>query len=106
MEDFSIMYQILKALHKAMDFDGLSLEDISAERFHIKEPRWRAIMKMLCDNGFIEGVKFTYTADGAPIINGNTARITLQGLEYLEENSMMKKAYYTLKGLKEVIPGI
>lgn len=29
-----------------------------------------------------------------------------KGLEYLEENSFMKKAENTLKAVKEIIPGI
>ena len=32
--------------------------------------------------------------------------ITLKGLEYLEENSLMKKAANLAKGIKETIPGL
>lgn len=32
--------------------------------------------------------------------------ITLQGLEYLQENSLMKKAAAFVKGVKEIVPGI
>ena len=32
--------------------------------------------------------------------------ITLQGLEYLQENSLMKKAAAFAKGVKEIVPGI
>lgn len=31
-------------------------------------------------------------------------RLTLKGLEYLEENSLMKRAYRAAKGIKELIP--
>ncbi|WP_260312134.1 YjcQ family protein [Lactococcus lactis] len=31
--------------------------------------------------------------------------MTIKGIEYLDENSMMKKAYKTLKELKDWIPG-
>ena len=32
--------------------------------------------------------------------------ITLKGLEYLQENSMMQKIYKTTKGIKDVVPAI
>ena len=32
--------------------------------------------------------------------------ITLNGLEYLQENSMMQKIYKTMKGIKDVVPAI
>lgn len=32
--------------------------------------------------------------------------ITLKGLEYLQENSMMQKIYKTMKGIKDVVPAI
>ena len=33
-------------------------------------------------------------------------RITMKGMEYLEENSMMQKASRLLCGSKEIVPGI
>lgn len=32
--------------------------------------------------------------------------ITLKGLEYLQENSMMQKIYKTMEGIKDVVPAI
>lgn len=32
--------------------------------------------------------------------------ITLKGLEYLNDNTFMKKAANALKGIKDVIPGL
>jgi hypothetical protein len=61
---------------------------------------------------FINFNKFTYL-QGVSIINslGRThlgikiadIRITLKGLEYLEENSLMKKAAHLIKGVTEII---
>lgn len=33
-------------------------------------------------------------------------QITLKGLEYLQENSVMKKIYKTVSGIEEVTPGM
>lgn len=32
--------------------------------------------------------------------------ITLAGVEYLQENSMMKKVHEALKNIKDIVPGI
>lgn len=43
---------------------------------------------------------------GATRINASDVRITLKGLEYLQENSMMKKVYNAVKGIKDITPGL
>ena len=40
------------------------------------------------------------------ILHLEQSRITLKGLEYLQENSMMKKAAAFLKTIKETVPCI
>lgn len=106
MDNFKILYQILRTMEAALDKEDLNLEDISAERFHISENRWCRLMKMLIDSGYIEGMRIRYAADGKLMILISNPAITLKGLEYLEENTMMKKAYKVLKGIKDVTPGI
>lgn len=62
-------------------------------------------MKMMIEEGLIEGVR-CIEPDGQPVplIRMYHPAITLKGLEYLEENSMMKKAAGIVKGIKETIP--
>lgn len=33
-------------------------------------------------------------------------KITLKGLEYLQENSIMRKIYRTAQGIKDITPGL
>lgn len=106
MDNFVIIYRILKILEKSMDFEGLDIVSISAERLGVTQNRWQAIFKMLLDNGYVEGMQVYGSADGSISITCDTPRITLKGLEYLEENSMMKKAYRLAKGIKDITPGI
>ncbi|MBD5808221.1 hypothetical protein DSD27_03480, partial [Limosilactobacillus fermentum] len=44
----------------------------------------------LSDHNYIEGVTFTHTKEGV-LYSFQDARITIEGLEYLAENSMMQK---------------
>ena len=47
MDNFSVIYKILKKLEKAMDLDEFSIDDVSAEVLKISESRWAAIKEML-----------------------------------------------------------
>lgn len=106
MDNFKILYKILHTLEIAMDSEQFDMSEISHERFGITEARWCQLIKMLIDNGYIEGITLKYTLDGEPILGVTRPAITLKGLEYLEENSMMKKAYRLIKGIKEVTSGM
>ncbi len=107
MDNFKIIYKILKILEKYMDYESVPSELISHDVFEISKERWSRILKMMIDTGLIGGIR-CIEADGStvPIIKLYNPSITLKGLEYLEENSMMKKAAELVKGIKETIPGL
>ncbi|MBE6083216.1 MAG: hypothetical protein E7205_11090 [Tissierellaceae bacterium] len=54
MDNFKIIYKILKTLEKAMDYDEFDARLISAETLGVSQNRWEAIMVMLQDEGYIE----------------------------------------------------
>ena len=108
MDNFTIIYKILKALEKAMDYEEFDVSGISAERLGISRPRWEKILIMLAKEGYIEGVFYDRSLiDYSPrICEPIQPVITLKGLEYLNENSIMKKVAKTIKGMKDMIPGM
>lgn len=105
MDNFKIIYKILRETEKNMGNEKFSVESISAKRLDIPYERWEQIMIMLSDNGYITGIvttrnledKFRHIAE--PIYPS----ITLHGLEYLAENSFMAKAKEALKVVGEII---
>ncbi|SCL85076.1 YjcQ family protein [Sporanaerobacter sp. PP17-6a] len=103
MDNFKIIYKILKTLEKAMDYDEFDARLISAETLGVSQNRWEAIMVMLQDEGYIEGISYVKSMGmrGVKLID---LKITLKGLEYLEENSFMKKAANLAKGIADLIP--
>ena len=103
MEQFKIIYKILKILCTGMEYEEFDNTWISAEALGVSVAMWEAIMKMLVDNDYIEGVIATEEMYGNFAIKLIHPRITLKGLEYLEDNSMMKKAAKTAKGIIDVI---
>lgn len=103
MEQFKIIYKILKILCSGMECEEFDNAWISAEALGVSVAMWEAIMKMLVDNDYIEGVIATEEMYGNFGIKLIHPRITLKGLEYLEDNSMMKKAANLAKGIADLI---
>ena len=103
MDNFKVIYKILKVLEKAMDVDELDTSLISSEALGITQRRWCAIIEMLAYNEYVKGVGIVKTL-GYETIKINNIKITLKGLEYLDENSLMKKAANLAKGIADIIP--
>ena len=104
MDNFKIIYHILHYLEKAMDYDEVDMERISAATLKLSEQRWTIIMEMLITEGYINGMNVKRTFDDDVILSVSNPRITLKGLEYLQENSLMKKAADIAKGIADCIP--
>lgn len=105
MDNFRIIYLILRYLEKAMDYDEVDVDRISAGTLKITEQWWLSLMEMIAAEGYVDGVSVKRSADGDVAVTLSSSRITLKGLEYLQENSMMKKAADLAKGIAERIPG-
>ena len=95
MKNAVLVYKILKYLYECLkksvpvDMDKLRPE---TKDFPIKEPYWEYIWDKLISGGYVEG------AGTNPILGGDLGlyftdrlAITPKGIEYLQENSMMKK---------------
>lgn len=108
MDNFTVIYKILKELEQAMDYDEFDVKKISHTRLNVSYQRWEKIMIMLSKSGYIEGVIYDQCGGdySSHIEEPITPMITLKGLEYLSDNSLMKRAANVLKGIKESIPGL
>ena len=104
-EDFRTIYKILSILQKSMDYEVVDIRRLSVDNLGITEPKRKALLGMLLKNGYVEGFQvIQYIGDPTPSIEGlEGIRITLKGLEYLEENSLMLKAAKLAKGIAEVL---
>lgn len=103
MEDFRIIYRILNFLQQSMDFEEFDREGFNAQRFGTNENRFHALLIQLQNAGYIEELNIVQYIRQPKHIE---PKITLKGLEYLEENSLMKQCAALAKGIKEVIPGL
>ena len=107
MDDFRIIYKILRILQKAMDLEEFDRSSISAEALGLSVPKWNRLMTMLLKEGYVSGGEvWTAMECGYPQVTLTRPELTLKGLEYLEENGLMKKAANLAKGIKDTIPGL
>ena len=104
MEHFKTVYRILNFLKKSEQFDEFDDDSFSAAYFKLTDRQWASTLERLIDDGHVKGVSIKYGADGYTIISTSTPRITTKGLEYLEENSLMRKAAKLAKGIREILP--
>ena len=104
--NFKVIYRILNELEKSMDEDKIEENKINQNALDITENRWRQIMRMLAEEGYIKGLIISPYENSFIIANLEGAKITLKGLEYLSENSIMKKIANGIKEAKDIIPGI
>lgn len=103
---FKTIYTLLNRLEKALDYEDKDFnaeEQIGHEVLGITQTRWRSYIEMLEQAGYISGVKVKSFTDGSSYLDISSARITLQGLQYLAENTMMTRAYHALKDIKGFI---
>lgn len=104
MNDFKIIYRILKYLRDSMDFEEFDSESFTAETFGTNENRFNALLVELQESGYIKGLTIKrMLREPLKPFPPITPRITLKGLEYLNENGVMKKAANMAKGITEVI---
>ena len=104
MNNFTVIYKILSALEKSMDFENFDAEQISPEKLGITKERRDKLLVEMQREGYITGIAIKKWISSPAHIELDSPCITIKGLEYLAENSMMKKACATLKGIAELIP--
>lgn len=108
MDNFAIIYRILKYLEENMGEEWREIEKISYTTLGISFLRWESILCMMQEEGYIKGIVMEQTmSDDSPhIVIPIRPKITIRGLEYLSENGIMKKIANTLKNVKDSIPGL
>ena len=100
---FKTIYTLLNRLEKGLDHEDFDAEkEISPEALKITESRWSAYIKMLNDAGYISGVRIDDYINGEIDIDISEISLTLHGLQYLAENTMMVRMWNAFKTVKEV----
>ena len=109
-DDFHVIaYRILQYLYECLkQGQDPDTELITAEKYEINERYFQTIIGQLFENGYITGVmavpmmKVNYT----PYKITGSISITMQGIEYLTDNTFIAKAQKFFKMTKESVPFI
>ncbi|MGL4391960.1 MAG: YjcQ family protein [Fusobacteriaceae bacterium] len=72
----------------------------------MSERRLDLLLENLINEDYINGLKISMDKKGNYYLSIGIPRLTLSGIEYLENNSAMKQAYNVLKEIKGWIPGM
>ena len=104
MDNLKAVYRILSALEKAMDFPQFDVEQIGPDALGVSRERWSRYIEMMADVGYIKDVEIQRFITGDTSVDARNIRITLKGLEYLQENSIIRKIYKTAKGIVDMVP--
>lgn len=103
-DDFLIIvYKFLKRLYSDLKSGTQSdLAEIVSDKqmFPINDSYWAAILEDLTKKGYIQGASVQrLSKENVRIISGNDFRITMDGVEYLTENSTMRKIADVVGGI-------
>lgn len=108
---FVLAYRLLSYLYGCLksgeepDWERLNYE---TKEFPVGEDYWNYLLEHLLLDGYVEGAALLPAVGGTQkrIKLSRVFQITPKGIEYLQENSAMRKAAEFLKTLKQTIPGI
>lgn len=103
MKDYTIIYKILKTLDRYAGCENFDYKLISAKQLKVKYEKWEQLIILLQKDGYIDGVTYTQTlSEKFPhIVEPIRPNITLKGIDFLENNSIMKKIKEELKLIGE-----
>lgn len=105
MDNFEAVYKILSALEKAMDLPEFDLiGTVGPDKLKVSENRWARYIEMMEDVGYIKGARVYKDITGDINVELNNVSITLKGLEYLQENTIMRRLYKAARGVVDLIP--
>lgn len=80
----------------------LNIESLNTNRLGISDRQYYQTLKMLTDDGYIKGIEFLDVIP--PEMSQINHPRSWYIIQYLEENSLIRKAYNTLKEAKDWLP--
>lgn len=101
---YVVMYKIIAYLYSCMK-KGEQPEDAcySYAALGIPEPYWTTVMAELVEHGYIKGVTVVRHSGGTSIMPVGPY-VTMEGVAFAQENTMMAKAKRFLQDAKASVP--
>lgn len=104
---FVVAYRILRYLNECFQAgERAEVDMFGPDALGINNGYWVNMLESLCNEGYITGVEFPAAIGSIRSAKVYDARITQKGIEFLEDNTKIKKAAQFLKSIKETVPGL
>lgn len=104
---FVVAYRILRYLNECFKAgERAEVDMFGPDALGINNGYWVNMLESLSNEGYITGVEFPSAIGSIRSAKVYDARITQKGIEFLEDNTKIKKAAQFLKSLKETVPGL
>ena len=103
MDNFKAVYRILSALEKAMDLPEFDIDQIGVAALGVSEKCWSRYIEMMRDVGYFKGATIQRANTGELMVDAQNICITLKGLEFLQENGIMRKVYNDALGRQRAL---
>lgn len=99
------IFLILKFIQKYnLNGEVIFRKDFPLQELKLNDDQLDFYLNNLYDDGYIKGIIIVPLLGGKTGIKLNNPTITIKGMEYLENNSTMKKIYNIFKEGKDIIP--
>ena len=89
-----------------MDEPHPHIDKIDAAALGVSELRWARYIQLMHECGYIEDAHVFMNMYDEVRYDCSNMRITLKGLEYLQENGIMRRIYKSIKGAVDLVPNI
>lgn len=104
---FVVMYKILAYLYECMKTgEKPASSKYGAEAMGIPQSYWDSIMRELIDHHYIAGYVVNETPVGEVVSERHAPTVTMEGVAFARENSMMARARRFLIDAKASVPFI
>ncbi|EKX91855.1 YjcQ family protein [Peptostreptococcus anaerobius] len=85
--------------------DNIDFDESFIKNLKVSDNRINKIIESLVEDGYLTGIKISKSKTGNIVMFINP-RLTIKGMEFLQENSTMQKIKNGLKDVKDITPFI
>ena len=105
-DNFDVIIAILKYLDETMDDERIDFSKVNAEALGISEPRYNRLLSIMLDEGYITGLtRVPMSGQTYDSYKAMDPRLTMYGVQTLNDNKLSARALNFAKAIKEWIPG-
>lgn len=111
---FTTVNKILRYIERQLDGTVFDADGFAAERFGITENRFARYLSMLAESGYVTGISVTDNGEPDEFDDDihkyrrfgivlDSPSITIRGMQFLVENTMLARMYRTAKNIRDIV---